>query len=76
VTEPSHPTEPERPTEPEPESPHRHTWRGYEFAFDGEHPVAEQRCHCGAARTIRAWERYWDPSGSVQGQRNEPPAAE
>lgn len=65
-----HSTEAERGPEPA----HRHTWRGYEFAFDGEHPVAEQHCPCGAARTVRAWERYWDPSESCNDSATtEPP---
>ncbi len=42
---------------------HVHEWQGYTFGFDGEHPVAEQACACGATRSIRAWEATWEPGG-------------
>lgn len=55
------------PASPTPDDPgrttHVHAWQGYVFGFDGEHPVAEQSCACGATRAIRAWEATWEPGG-------------
>jgi hypothetical protein len=40
---------------------HVHRWSTDAFALEDERPLARQSCACGAARTIRAWERYWTP---------------
>lgn len=46
------------------EARHRHDWQGMSFDLDGEHPIAVQTCACGATRSIRAWEAYWEPGGA------------
>jgi hypothetical protein len=45
------------------EARHVHDWSGMAFELDGEHPIAVQACPCGATRSIRAWEAYWEPGG-------------
>lgn len=45
--------------------PHVHDWAGMAFDVDaGEHPVMMQSCACGATRTVRAWEAFWEPGGA------------
>ena len=41
---------------------HHHRWLGVEFFLRDEHPMFRMRCACGAERTIRAWERFWNPT--------------
>lgn len=52
----------------DPSSPqgHAHRWRGLAFFFRDDHPWFRMTCECGAARDIRAWERYWDPDGGTR----------
>jgi hypothetical protein len=46
---------------------HEHAWGWLDLALEGERPFVRQRCACGAVRSIRAWERYWDPGAPGPG---------
>ncbi len=40
---------------------HRHQWAVVDFYVEEDRPKMRQACICGAARAIRAWDRFWDP---------------
>ena len=42
--------------------PQRHAWTVVDFLVIDGRPMMEQRCECGTARTIPAWDRTWTPS--------------
>jgi hypothetical protein len=42
--------------------PHRHRWSQVDFFVDGERPMVRSTCACGETRTIRAFDRTWEPS--------------
>lgn len=44
---------------------HRHAWKGAQSYLREERPWSRMRCACGAERSIRAWERYWDPAADT-----------
>ena len=43
------------------EAPHRHAWTVVDFGVIDARPIMKQRCQCGTARTIPAWDRTWTP---------------
>lgn len=45
---------------------HHHRWSVEGFAFDAGRPIMRQRCECGAARTVPAWDRSWTPPPAWQ----------
>ena len=51
-----------RPAEPTDEA-HRHAWTVVDFLVLDDRPMMTQRCGCGMARTIPAWDRTWTPPG-------------
>ncbi len=40
---------------------HKHHWSMVDFGVVDDRPMMRQRCDCGAERTIRAWDRTWQP---------------
>ena len=46
---------------------HRHQWSVVDFYVEEDRPMMRQACACGAARAIRAWDRFWDPNEKRQG---------
>jgi hypothetical protein len=45
--------------------PHRHAWAYVDVGLDEGRPVVRQRCGCGAARSMPAWDRSWNPPESL-----------
>jgi predicted DsbA family dithiol-disulfide isomerase len=46
---------------------HTHHWSVVDFGLIDERPIMRQRCDdCGAARTIPAWDRTWQPRPTWQ----------
>jgi hypothetical protein len=43
-------------------SEHRHQWSVVDFYVEDDRPMMRQSCACGATRSIRAWDRTWDPT--------------
>ena len=46
---------------------HRHQWSVVDFYVDEGRPMMRQACACGAERTLRAWDRFWDPNEKEAG---------
>jgi predicted DsbA family dithiol-disulfide isomerase len=43
---------------------HSHSWAVVDFGLVDDRPMMQQRCDCGAERTIPAWDRTWQPRAS------------
>ncbi len=46
---------------------HVHRWTGVDFLLDAGHPIVRQSCVCGASRSFRAFERFWNPHADAGG---------
>jgi hypothetical protein len=44
-----------------PPAEHRHRWAVIDFFVEDDRPMMRQACRCGASRSIRAWDRTWEP---------------
>jgi hypothetical protein len=43
---------------------HRHRWTVIDFVWADDRPLMRQACACGAARTVPAWDRSWQPDAT------------